>query len=94
MSVLARVLSGFVDRKVVDNTGLTGYFGTNLHWTPDDLNASGTQPGAPPTPDYTISIFTALQEQLGLKLVPAKGPVDCLVIDHVEKPSENQPTEN
>jgi uncharacterized protein (TIGR03435 family) len=66
-----------VDRVVVDRTGLSGGFDLALDWTPDELSAaaSGT------------SIFTALQEQLGLKLEPARGPVDVIVIDRVERPT-------
>jgi uncharacterized protein (TIGR03435 family) len=87
MPSLASMLSGVLGRMVVDDTGLTGYYNAGLHWTPDDLNASDSQPcGAS---DNSISIFTALEEQLGLKLVPSKGPVQTLVIDHVERPSEN-----
>jgi uncharacterized protein (TIGR03435 family) len=67
-------------RTVVDKTGLTGNYDIDLKWTPDDQQG---------TPDAGPSLFTALEEQLGLKLVPAKGPVDKLVVDHVEKPSEN-----
>jgi len=67
-------------RLVVDETGLTGNYDITLKWTPDD------QRGAD---DAGPSIFTALEEQLGLKLVPARGPVNTLVIDHVERPSPN-----
>jgi uncharacterized protein (TIGR03435 family) len=87
LASLASMLSGQVGRVVVDNTGLTGYYNAGLHWTPEDLNGSASQPCG--TPDNAISIFTALQEQLGLKLIPAKGPVQTLVIDHVEQPSQN-----
>ncbi len=66
---------------MVDKTGLTGKYDFSLHWTPD--NVESTDPNAPP------GLFTAIQEQLGLKLEPVKAPVDVLVIDHVEKPSAN-----
>jgi len=72
--------SNVVGRTVVDKTGLTGNYDFNLKWTPDDQQG---------TPDSGPTLFTALEEQLGLKLEPAKGLVDTLVIDHVEKPSEN-----
>jgi uncharacterized protein (TIGR03435 family) len=71
---------GLADRTVVDKTGLTANYDIDLHWTPDDQES---------TPDAGPTLFTALEEQLGLKLVPSKGPVDKFVIDHVEKPSEN-----
>jgi len=67
-------------RFVVDKTGLTGNYDIDLKWTPDDQQG---------TPDAGPTLFTALEEQLGLKLVPAKGPVDTLVVDHVERPTEN-----
>jgi uncharacterized protein (TIGR03435 family) len=66
---------------VVDKTGLTGKYDIKLEWTRDQDPASEDASGP--------SIFTALQEQLGLKLNSTKGPVDTLVIDHIEKPSEN-----
>jgi uncharacterized protein (TIGR03435 family) len=73
-------------RVVVDNTGLTGHYHADLHWTPDRGSSSESNL-ASDAPE--LSIFTALQEQVSLKLVPTKGPVEVLVIDHVELPSEN-----
>ena len=64
-------------RAVIDRTGIAGEFDINLEWTPDE------------SPDLGPSIFTALQEQLGLKLEPTRAPVEVLVIDHVERPSAN-----
>ncbi|MGA8086758.1 MAG: TIGR03435 family protein [Terracidiphilus sp.] len=73
--------SGNAGRKIVDKTGLGGKrFDFEIEWTPDRA-ATADDPG--------ISIFTALEEQLGLKLVPSKGPVDRLVIDHFERPTPN-----
>jgi bla regulator protein BlaR1 len=75
-----------VDRPVLDHTGLDGTFDMSIEWAPR-LNGP-----APPgfTPDVDGPTFTeALQDQLGLKLVPQTGPVDVLVIDHVEQPSDN-----
>jgi uncharacterized protein (TIGR03435 family) len=84
---LARQVPG-VDRVVVDRTGLIGTFDVDLTW-----NFEGTVEhlGVPlPPPDRDApNLFTALEEQLGLKLESRKGPVDILVIDHVEKPSED-----
>lgn len=74
---LAFSLSGVVGRVILDKTGVTGEYDIDLTWAPDD------QPEAGP------SIFTALQDQLGLKLEPAKAPLDVIVIDHLERPSEN-----
>jgi len=82
---LAAQLSGIMGRMVVDNTGLTGTYSADLHWTPDNQIMANSQAKS----DTSLSIFTAVEEQLGLKLVPTKGPVECLVIDHVEMPSEN-----
>ena len=76
-----------LDRPVVDRTGLTGGFDLQLKWTADMPEGS---PGSGATIDPTgASIFTALREQLGLKLESAKEPVEVLVIEHVEQPSEN-----
>ncbi len=71
-----------IGRPVVDKTGLTSTYDFTLKWTPDQIPN-----GASPNDDSGPSIFTAIQEQLGLKLVPAKGPVEVLVIDQIEKPS-------
>jgi uncharacterized protein (TIGR03435 family) len=80
MADLANELSDEVERTVIDKTGLTGSADITVKWTMDDI---------PDSDGRTLSIFTAIQEQLGLKLQPAKGPVDTLVIDHVEMPSAN-----
>ncbi|HEY5055574.1 MAG TPA: TIGR03435 family protein, partial [Acidobacteriaceae bacterium] len=79
MADLAAILSDQANRQVIDKTGLTGVSDVTLKWS-DDVAA--TQGG----PDV-ISIFTAIEEQLGLKLQPSKGPVDTLVIDHAEMPT-------
>ena len=79
---LVTMLSSTVERLVVDRTGLTGTFDVDLQWTQGDLT------GATPSDDRA-SIFTAVQEQLGLKLESTKGPVDVVVIDHVEHPTED-----
>jgi uncharacterized protein (TIGR03435 family) len=79
-------VSNVVGRQVVDKTGLTGKYDFTLTWTPDEMGAPS---GASADADSGPSIFTALEEQLGLKLVPAKGPVDVIVVDHIERPSEN-----
>ena len=82
-----------LDRPVLDKTGMTGYFEIKLVFSPDDSTASRPMTTDPGVPSVRTSdapgIFQAIQEQLGLRLVPAKGPVDVLVIDHVERPSEN-----
>jgi bla regulator protein BlaR1 len=92
MTFLADVLSNQVGRTVIDKTGLTGLYDFTLKWTPDESQGPMFKgPGdAPPPPDPNgPSLFTAIQEQLGLKLEPQRGPVDLLVIDHAEKASEN-----
>lgn len=88
MPRLIFILSDTLGRAVVDKTGFTGTFDAHLEFTPDE--GTGNVPGQAATVDLPgPSIFTALQEQLGLRLEPAKGPVEVLVIDHVERPSEN-----
>jgi uncharacterized protein (TIGR03435 family) len=84
MADIAEALGqGVLNRPVEDQTGLTGRFSLRLTWTPDGLATATENPNA--LPDF----FTAIQEQLGLKLVSTKAPVDVLVIDHIERPSEN-----
>ena len=83
---LALALESIVGRRVVDATGLPGNFDLVLQWTPTP-GLDGTSTAA--SSDDTLSVFTALQEQLGLKLEPARGPVDVLVVDHIERPTEN-----
>jgi bla regulator protein BlaR1 len=97
LDMLASTLSNQLGRTVIDRTGLKGNFDFKLTWTPDPGQSAtplggGPPPGAdaPPPPDPNgPSVFTALQEQLGLRLESQKGPVEMLVIDRVEKPSEN-----
>ena len=91
LSELAESLSETLGREVVDQTGLIGTFNINLEWTPNESQALQLPPGvqAPPPPENPVSIFTAIQEQLGLKLESKKGPVEVWVIDRAEKPSEN-----
>jgi uncharacterized protein (TIGR03435 family) len=96
ISVMIPTLSRMLGRTVLDRTELTGKFDISMHWTPDQSQAMQPPPGGappgmqlPPIDPNGPSIFTALQEQLGLKLESQKGPVDIIVIDHVEKPSEN-----
>jgi uncharacterized protein (TIGR03435 family) len=95
----ARALGGDLDRIVINKTGITGRFDFQMEFAPDEttagLNSLRTPDGPliPPTtpsdPSGGPSIFTAIQQQLGLKLESAKGPREFLVIDRVEKPSEN-----
>jgi uncharacterized protein (TIGR03435 family) len=98
LSALARALSLALGRPVVDKTGLAGSYDITLEWTPDEIRsgsmkdlAGGQQPAdsTPASEASSPSIFTAIQEQLGLKLESQKGSAEVLVIDHVEKPSEN-----
>jgi len=96
LALLANLLSNVLSRPVIDRTGLTGKYDFELKWTPDAGQEigppGGLPPGVvpPPPPDPNgPTIFTALQEQLGLRLESAKGPMEMIVVDRVEKPSEN-----
>jgi|SoiMethySBSTD1v2_1073268.scaffolds.fasta_scaffold49134_2 uncharacterized protein (TIGR03435 family) len=84
MSALAQALSGPAGRQVVDKTGLTGSFDAELQYAPATGTRGPTDP-APPGSDGA-SLFTAVQEQLGLRLEPSKTSIDVLVIDHIERP--------
>jgi uncharacterized protein (TIGR03435 family) len=76
-----------IDRPVEDRTGLSGTIDFTLEFAPLQLASSSPQPGADASEPPSLS--TALLEQLGLKLEPRRGPVDVLVIDHVEEPTPN-----
>jgi uncharacterized protein (TIGR03435 family) len=95
MAQIATLLSGRVGRTVIDRTGLMGAFDVDLAWTPDQMPQTPPgppPPGAPPLPPIDPngpSLFTAVQEQLGLKLESSKGPVDVVVIDSIEQPTED-----
>jgi uncharacterized protein (TIGR03435 family) len=92
MLLLVNQLSQMLGRTVIDKTGLTGTYDFTLKWAPDPgvLGIPADGPDAPPPPDPDgPSIFTAMQEDLGLKLQSAKGPVEIIVIDHAEKPDAN-----
>jgi uncharacterized protein (TIGR03435 family) len=94
---LIRQLALVLDRPLLDKTGFAGEFDLSLNFTPNgDLvglpgyGGPGDPNGLrPPTDPNLPNIFAALEEQLGLKLAPSKGPVEVLVIDHAERPSEN-----
>jgi uncharacterized protein (TIGR03435 family) len=79
MAALVRELTDYAGRPVVDETGLAGEWALTINWMPDVAGGDGSLP----------SIFTAMREQLGLKLEPVRGPVDVLVIDRAARPSED-----
>jgi len=87
--------SAVMDKPVIDQTGLTEKYDFNLKWTPDDSQFAqfrGSGPAPPPPaedPNAPPSLYTAVQEQIGLKMGPGKAPDDVIVIDHVDKPSAN-----
>jgi uncharacterized protein (TIGR03435 family) len=88
---LIQTLKNILDRTVLDRTGLTGTYDIHVEFTPDALAAGlAGMYGSPESPDQAPpSIITAIREQLGLRLESTKGPVDVLVIDHVERPTAN-----
>ena len=84
-SMLQRAI---LDRPVLDKTGLSAHYNFDLEWTRDETQFGGiplAKVDVPPRPD----LFSAIQQQLGLRLQSARGPVDLVVIDRVERPSEN-----
>jgi len=92
MAALVQQLSQNLGRPVIDKTELTGNFNVKLEWTPE----SGRAPGGPPMGEVAPAadnsgptLFTAVQEQLGLKLESGKGAVDMLSVEKIEKPTEN-----
>ena len=89
IATLARNLSGNLGSPVVDLTGIKGVFDLKLEWTPDEVQSRGKPAAEAAEPSSGPSIFTALQEQLGLKLEKQKAPAEMIVIDKLEKPAEN-----
>ena len=87
MTELVGGLMPMVGRIVTDRTGLAGRFEVDLEFTPDQMPPLLSGPPMPPIDPNGPTIFTALQEQLGLKLEPTRGPVDVLVIDRAERPT-------
>ncbi|HEX4170157.1 MAG TPA: TIGR03435 family protein [Bryobacteraceae bacterium] len=86
--LIGALLNSEAGRQVVDQTGLTGRYDLKLTWAPEKHSANPlaeNNEGSNNGP----SLFTALEDQLGLKLVPQKAPVEVLVIDHIERPSPN-----
>jgi uncharacterized protein (TIGR03435 family) len=87
--------SGVMDKPVVDQTGLKGKYDFQLKWTPDEsqfgqFRGTGTVVPAPTDdPNAPPGLYTAIQEQIGLKMSPGKAQDDVIVIDHAEKPSAN-----
>lgn len=90
-----RILANYVDRPVVDKTGLSGLFDIHLQFARESVGGPTILNGEPSSetvasPDSSaVSIFTALQQQLGMKLSSDKGPIPVIVIDHIERPSDN-----
>jgi uncharacterized protein (TIGR03435 family) len=92
IDTLARLLSGILSSPVQNTTGIKGIFDLTLEWSPDEVQSPvkpGAESDASAEPAVGPSIFTALQEQLGLKLEAQKTPVEMIVIDRIEKPGEN-----
>ena len=90
MELLSNALSRLINRVVIDRTGLTGYYEVTLEFTPEPgsgLPAGALPPDFRPPPTDAPSLFTALREELGLRLEPDRGPVRVLVIDEIERPS-------
>jgi uncharacterized protein (TIGR03435 family) len=90
MEQLGSALTAFAGRVVLERTALSGLFDFDLEWTPDQLPRQPPDDPDPPRIDPNgPSLFTALHEQLGLKLESTKGPVDVLVVDRADKPTED-----
>ncbi|MEI9975097.1 MAG: TIGR03435 family protein [Ignavibacteriota bacterium] len=84
--IVDAISNAFLDRPVVDHTGLTGVYSIKLTYTPNTRANRESEPNL-----NDIGVFQALEEQLGLKLEARQEPVQALVVDRIEKPSENEP---
>jgi len=78
----------FLDRPVLDKTGLAGRYDFDLEWAPDETQLGGDVPAAPPDAS-SPPFFIAMQQQLGLKLEPGRGTIQTIVVDAAERPSAN-----
>ncbi len=89
MSDLARLMQrAILDRPVVDKTGLTGRYDFDLEWAPDETQFGGEVPVASADAP-SLPLFSAIQQQLGLRLEATRGPIAALVVDRAERPSAN-----
>lgn len=86
VSALARSIQ---DRPIIDKTGLTGKYDALVRWMPDNMKPEDLANIPADLRPEDVSLFTALEQQLGLKLEAQKGPVDVVVVDSLEKPAEN-----
>jgi len=91
LGLFANVLTELVGRPVLDRTGLDGSFDGTLTWTPtpEELGPFREAPPAAPAPGFGPSLFTALEEQFGLKLQSQRGPVEFLTVESLERPTPN-----
>jgi uncharacterized protein (TIGR03435 family) len=89
MSYLVQFLANQAGRIVLDQTKLKGSYDFTLNWAPDPAFAPGRDGASPAEDSGGPSLFTALREQLGLRLESTRGPVDFIVVEHIEKPSAN-----
>jgi uncharacterized protein (TIGR03435 family) len=90
MTIFAGSLARLLGRSVVDKTELTGAYNFKLEWAPDEFQVPGPSEISPTADPSGPSIFTALQDQVGLRLEPGKGPVEVLVVDDAQKPAETE----
>jgi uncharacterized protein (TIGR03435 family) len=89
MAQFAGILQrAILDRPVVDSTGISGRFDFDLEWTPDESQFGGQLPPGPPD-SAKPGLYAAMQQQLGLKIEATRGPIEALVIDRIERPSDN-----
>ena len=89
VEILAEQLAKVLGRVVLDKTGIQGRYDITLRWTPENGLPDKVNGASTPEETNGPSIFTAVQEQLGLRLDPQKGPVGVLVVDRAEMPTEN-----
>jgi uncharacterized protein (TIGR03435 family) len=89
MFEFTKSLQYVLDKPVVDQTGLTGRWDFRVQWTPDESQFGGMVPPSPGNPNAPPGLFTAIQEQIGLKLELVKAMAEVLVVDHVERSSAN-----